>query len=540
MNDIDIARNCNLLKISDVAMKLGIKEESLELYGNFKAKVNFSNELLDNGKLILVTSINPTPFGEGKTTVSIGLADALNIKGKNAVLALREPSLGPVFGMKGGATGGGYSQIVPMEDINLHFTGDFAAIEACNNLLCAAVSNHIFQGNELDFKEVYINRCLDVNDRALRNIRCSSSDFDSHFDITAASEIMALFCLANSFDDLKNRLSKIIVGINSNGEYIYADDLGVTGALCTLLKDAFKPNLVQTLEGTPAFVHGGPFANIAHGCSSVISTKTALKYGEYVITEAGFGADLGAEKFFDIKCRTSDLNPQGVVIVVTVRALKYNGGVVKENIFKKDMVALDKGINILKVHIENMLKYCSNVIVCLNKFSEDLDEEINFIEDFCNLNNVSFAVSSAYLDGGKGALDLADKVINLNNKPSLKLLYDDNISLKEKIDIVCKKIYRANDVLYSDVALKKIQQIEEKQLSYLPICVAKTQYSLSDDSKKIGVVSGFSVTIRDLKIYNGAGFITVYLGNILTMPGLPKKPNYLDIDVVDGKIIGLS
>lgn len=538
MNDIDIAHSVKLRSIFDVSDEIGIDRVNVINYGDYKAKVKYDSKLPNNGKLILVTAINPTPFGEGKTTVSIGIADALRKLGKKSILSLREPSLGPVFGMKGGATGGGFSQIVPMEDINLHFTGDFAAIEACNNLLCAAVDNHIYQGNKLRIKDVFVTRCLDVNDRSLRSI--TYGDVHSSFVITAASEIMALFCLANSFKDLRIRLGNIVVGVDYDNNYVFARQLGIVGSLLVLLRDAFNPNLVQTLEGTPCFVHGGPFANIAHGCSSVVSLKTALSYGEYVITEAGFGADLGAEKFFDITCKSSGLNPSAVVVVSTIRALKYNGGVSKENVLLRNVEALQKGFDILKVHVDNMKRFNSNIIVCLNKFDSDYDDEIAIVEEFCRSIDADFALSTAYMDGGIGAIDVAKKIINLDNSSKLSLLYNNDMSIIDKINSICVNMYRADSVNYSDIAIEGIGELERNNFSNLPICVAKTQYSLSDNSNNVGITTGFSVTVRDVKLYNGAGFITVYLGNILTMPGLPKESNYLNIDVVDDEIIGIK
>ncbi|MBO5138483.1 MAG: formate--tetrahydrofolate ligase [Bacilli bacterium] len=538
MNDIDIAHGVQLRSIFDVSDGIGIDRANVINYGAYKAKVRYDSKVPNNGNLILVTAINPTPLGEGKTTVSIGIADALRKLGKKSILSLREPSLGPVFGMKGGATGGGFSQIVPMEDINLHFTGDFAAIEACNNLLCAAVDNHIYQGNELRIKDVLVTRCLDVNDRSLRSI--SYGDVDSSFVITAASEIMALFCLANSFEDLRARLGNIVVGIDYDNNYVFARQLGIVGSLLALLKDAFNPNLVQTLEGTPCFVHGGPFANIAHGCSSVVSLKTALNYGEYVITEAGFGADLGAEKFFDITCRSSGLNPSAVVIVATIRALKYNGGVSKEHVLLRNAEALQKGFDILEVHIDNIKRFNSNIIVCLNKFDSDYEDEVVIVEELCKSIGADFALSTAYMDGGIGAIDVAKKIINLDNSSKLSLLYNNDMSIIDKINSICVNVYRADSVNYSDIAIERISELEKNNFSNLPICVAKTQYSLSDNSNNVGITTGFSVTVSDVKLYNGAGFITVYLGNILTMPGLPKEANYLNIDIVDDEIVGIK
>ncbi len=528
MTDLEIAKSVPIVDIRDIAKKIGLDENDLVLYGNSMAKINkvYKNKV---GKLILVTAINPTPYGEGKTTVSIGLGDALNKIGKKACITLRQPSMGPVFGIKGGATGGGQSQIIPMDDINLHFTGDFHAITAANNLLCAAIDNHIFHGNKLDIQRVTFNRCMDVNDRALRNVTLSGRN-DS-FCITAASEIMALFCLADSLDDLKNRLSNIVIGYNDKNEMVYAKDLNIQGALTILLKDAFKPNLVQTLEHTPVIVHGGPFANIAHGCNSVVATKLALSLSDYVVTEAGFGADLGAEKFFDIKCRTANLRPDCVVLVATIKALKYNG---KNN-------ELIDGLSNLKRHVENLKKYGTNIVVCLNKYTTDTDIEIKTVVDYCNEMDIFCEVSNSYVDGGSGAISLASRVVELCNRNSdFKLLYEDSESIREKIRTICCEIYRATDVIYSDLANEKIDYLEQNSMSHLPICVAKTQYSFSDDAKKLGAPVDFTVYVRDVKLYNGAGFITVLLGNIMTMPGLPVKPNYEQIDFVGGETIGIS
>ena len=538
MNDIEIARSVEKKNIKEIGEILGLKEENLILYGNDKAKIKSVPDT-EYGKLVLVTAISPTPYGEGKTTVSIGLTDALRKLGKKSIAVLREPSMGPVFGMKGGATGGGYSQVVPMEDINLHFTGDFHAITAANNLLAAAIDSHIYFGNSLDIQEVVFGRCLDVNDRALRKVDLGSR-VDS-FSITAASEIMALFCLAESLDDLKTRLGNIIVGYNSKKEEVYARDLKVDGALVCLLKDAFLPNLVQTLEGSPAIIHGGPFANIAHGCNSVIATKCGLKLGEYVITEAGFGADLGAEKFFDIKCRKAKLEPAAVVVVATIKALKYHGGIKKSDIYLENNEALIKGIANLARHVENMKKYVDNVMVCLNRYDTDIDSEVSIVEDWCMKNNILFSESKAYSQGGDGALSVAERVIELcNRENNFKLLYEDDLSIIDKIKKVAKDIYRAIDVEFSDVALEKLKYFEEKQHSYIPICVAKTQYSFSDDATLVGAPDDFKIYVRDLRIYNGAGFITVLLGDIMVMPGLSRKPNYEKIDLVDGNIIGLN
>lgn len=538
MTDIEIAREAKMLPIVEIAKKLGIREDELLLYGNDKAKINIKNKD-SKGKLILVTAINPTPYGEGKTTVSIGLADALNKLNKRVVLALREPSMGPVFGMKGGATGGGFSQILPMDDINLFFTGDMSAIEAANNLLCAAIDNHIYFGNELDIAKVTFKRCVDVNDRTLRYTAVGGED--KSFTITAASEIMALLCLANDLDDLKRKLGNIVIGYDSKGNMIYARQLKVEGAMTVLLKDAMKPNLVQTLENTPAFIHGGPFANIAHGCNSIVATKTALSLGDYVVTEAGFGSDLGAEKFFDIKCRLGNLKPDCVLIVVTIKALKYNASIDKDKIMDCNVDAVRKGLPNLKVHIENMLKFNSNVMVVLNKYETDYDNEVMVVQDYCRDFGVCFSVCTSYKDGSNGAIDVANKTIKLlESNNNFKYLYPDNLSIKDKINKIAVEIYRAKDVEYSEEALNKISNLEKNGLNYLPICVAKTQYSLSDDAKKVGADYEHVIHVRDIQLYSGAGFIVVYLGNIITMPGLSKEPNYLKIDYIDNKIVGLS
>ena len=538
MTDIDISRKCKKLKIVDVAKKIDYSSDDLYLYGDYKAKIK--HKASDRkGKFILVTAISPTPMGEGKTTVSIGLADALSRLGKKAIVALREPSMGPVFGMKGGATGGGYSQVVPMDDINLHFTGDFHAITSANNLICAAIDNHIYFGNSLDIQEVCFHRCLDVNDRALRDVDLGNRK--EIFSITSASEIMALFCLATSLDDLRERLSNIVLGVNSLGEYVRVADLKIEGSLMALLKDAFLPNLVQTLENNPAIIHGGPFANIAHGCNSLIATDTALRLADYVVTEAGFGADLGAEKFFDIKCRVGGFEPDSVVLVSTIKALKYHGGVAKEDVLLENYDALKIGLANLDQHIDNLAQYGVNLVVCLNKFAEDLDDEINVVKDFCDEKGVSFSTSTAYLDGGDGAIDLANKVIELCDNPyDFKLLYEDNLSIKEKINTICSNIYHASKINYSDESNEIIEYLENNGKGNLPICIAKTQYSFSDDPKKLGAPKDFEVTVKDVRLYNGAGFITVLLGNIMTMPGLPRVPNYEHIDLIDGKVIGLS
>ncbi len=534
LSDIEIAQQTKIKDIKEIASYLNI-QDYVEYYGDTKAKIDYLK--INNkkkGKLILVTATSPTPFGEGKTTVSIGLLDALCAKKLNAMAALREPSQGPVFGIKGGATGGGYSQVIPMEEINLHFTGDFHAITAANNLLCAAIDNHIYQGNALNFDEnnIVFNRCMDVNDRALKDITINSKDYSrkEKFDITAASEIMAIFCLAKDIDDLKVRLDRILIGYTKDGKPIFAKDLDVTGSMLVLLKDAIKPNLVQTLEHNPVIIHGGPFANIAHGCNSIIATNVARSIADYTVTEAGFGSDLGALKFFDIKCRQNDIYPDAVVLVTTIRGLKYNG---EDN--------LTNGIENLKAHINILKNFHSNLVVALNKFATDTDEEIKEVEDFVKGEGVEFAISTAFLDGGKGALDLADKVVELTSKPyERKQLYKDTDSIESKIDRVVKDIYKAGNITYSDLALKKIEDIKNNNLDKLPIVVAKTQYSISDDPKKLGYPQDFDVTIRDIKLYNGAGFITVYLGNMITMPGLPKVPNYEHIYLENNKIVGLS
>ena len=538
MTDIEIAQKNKMVDIREIASKIGLKEKDLILYGCDKAKIK-TNKNKSKAKLILVTAINPTPFGEGKTTVSIGLSDALNLLNKKPVVVLREPSMGPVFGIKGGATGGGYSQVVPMEDINLHFTGDFHAITAANDLLCAAIDNHIYHGNSLDIKKVVFNRCLDVNDRALRRIKLEERE--ESFSITAASEVMALFCLATSINDLKRRLGNIIIGYNSKGKVLYAKDLKVEGSMAVLLKDAFYPNLVQTLEKTPAIIHGGPFANIAHGCNTIVATKLGMSLGNYVVTEAGFGADLGAEKFLDIKCRKAGIHPDTIVLVATVKALKYNGGISKEEVAKENIEALKKGLCNLGRHIDNLKKYGIPVIVCLNKYTTDTLAELKVVEEYVKEFDVEFSLSTAYTDGGKGAVDLANKVIkSCKKKSNFKLLYEDDLTIKEKISKITKEIYHASSVEYSDEALEQIKEINKLKKSNLPICVAKTQYSFSDDAKKLGAPDGYKVFVREVRLYNGAEFITVLLGNIMTMPGLPTVPNYEIIDLVDERIVGLS
>ena len=554
-SDIEIAQEAKMLHIKDVAAKVGINEEELEFYGKYKAKLSDELEQRvssnEDGKLILVTAINPTPAGEGKTTVSIGLTEALNKLGKKTMAALREPSLGPCFGVKGGAAGGGYSQVVPMEDLNLHFTGDFHAITSANNLLAALLDNHIQQGNELqiDTRQVVWKRCLDMNDRSLRNIvvglgaKADGVVREDHFVITVASEIMAILCLATDMADLKNRLSRIIVAYNYAGEPVTAGDLKATGAMAALLKDAIKPNIIQTLEGNPAIVHGGPFANIAHGCNSVRATKMALKLADYVVTEAGFGADLGAEKFLDIKCRQTGLVPDAVVIVATVKALKYNGGVKKENLQEENLEALKKGIVNLDKHIENMQKFGINVVVTLNAFATDTDAEHNFIKEHVEAMGCEFALADVWAKGGEGGLLLAEKVLKAIDKErqEFTLTYTDDISLKEKINAVAVKIYGADGVNFTPAASNTLDKLEGMGFGNLPVCMAKTQYSLSDDQTMLGRPEGFTVTIRDVYVSAGAGFVVVLTGSIMTMPGLPKVPaaNGIDYDEKNNKITGL-
>ena len=547
MNDIEIAKTCVKKDIREVAKGIGLLEDNIDCYGKYKAKIKF-NDIMNGkkGKLVLVTAVNPTPYGEGKTTVSIGLVDAFNHLGKNAIGVLREPSLGPVFGLKGGATGGGYSQVVPMEDINLHFTGDLHAITSCNNLISAAIDNHIYQGNTLsiDPDKIFFHRCLDVNDRALRRISYEVSDQvveHTGFNITAASEVMSVFCLSNDYTELREKLGNIMIASDTAGNPIYARDLNLEGSLVTLLKDAFNPNLVQTLENNPVIIHGGPFANIAHGCNSIVATNLGLKLSDYVITEAGFGADLGAEKFMDIKCRMADLKPDCVVLTVTTRALKHNGGASKEAINDDNITYLQLGLPNLQVHIENLKKYTSHVIVALNKFASDTPNEIDLIKKFVESNNTSFALCETYIKGGVGAVALADKIVEIcDMENDFKLLYDVNLSIEEKIEKICHEIYHAGKITYSTMALDKIEMIKRLKETDLPICIAKTQYSISDDPKKLGYPKDYEVTVRDVELHTGAGFITVLLGSILTMPGLPKKPNYEIIDLSeDNEIVGL-
>lgn len=557
LSDIEIAQNAKMKKISEIAGTLGISSDYLEPYGHYKAKLSESlySQLAfrEDGKLILVTAINPTPAGEGKTTVSVGLAEAMGKSGKNAVLALREPSLGPVFGIKGGAAGGGYAQVVPMEDINLHFTGDMHAITSANNLLCAMIDNHIQQGNSLriDQRRILFKRCMDMNDRALREIviglggKLNGVPREDGFNITVASEIMAILCLATDLGDLKKRLGNILVAYSLEGEPVFARELNCTGAMTALLKDALKPNLVQTLENNPAFIHGGPFANIAHGCNSVRATKLALKLGDYCITEAGFGSDLGAEKFFDIKCRYGGLTPACVVLVATIRALKYNGGVKKDDLARENMWALEKGIVNLQTHIENMHKFHVPVVVAINRFGTDTENEVKFVTDFCNEMGVDVSMCEVFAKGGEGGIDLAEKVcetiaLTEDNEEKFRPIYSTELSIKEKIEKIAQEIYRADGVTYTTQAEKAIKEIESIGFRNLPVCVAKTQYSLSDNPALLGKPKGFNITVRDAKVSAGAGFVVIYTGDILTMPGLPKAPSAINIDCdINGNITGL-
>lgn len=551
MTDIEIAKSVKLDEITKIAEELEI-QEYIEPYGKYKAKI--SNDIekklekKENGKLILVTAISPTPLGEGKTTVSIAVADGLRKIGKKSILALREPSLGPVFGIKGGATGGGYVQVAPMEDINLHFTGDIHAMTSANNLLSAIIDNHIYFGNELKIKKVVWKRCVDLNDRQLRKVNTGLSGEskivprEDGFDITVASEIMAVVCLSNNIFDLKENLSKILVGYNEADEPIYVKDLKAEGAMAVLLKDAIKPNLVQTLEHTPAIIHGGPFANIAHGCNSIIATKTALKLADYTVTEAGFGADLGAEKFLDIKCRKTGLKPDAVVLVATIKALKYHGGVAKEDIQKENIEALELGLNNIFKHIENLKdNFGLNVVVALNKYNTDTQKEIDFLQQKVEEKGVEFSVVEGWGKGGNGAIDIAQKLVELTNKPStLNFTYDLEDSIKTKIEKVARKIYGAKDVEYSEDALKTIAKIEELGYGKYPVCIAKTQYSFSDDPKNLECREDFNINVRDVVLKTGAGFVVVLAGNIMTMPGLPKVPAAESIDIDEnGEIVGI-
>ena len=552
MEDIEIARKTKLESITDIAKKIGIQEDELETYGKYKAKITGKtySRLAEkkDGKLILVTAINPTPFGEGKTTVSIGLADGLAKLGKKSILALREPSLGPVFGLKGGATGGGYAQLAPMEDINLHFTGDIHAITSANNLLSAMIDNHLYFGNELKFKKVVWKRCVDLNDRALRKVEVGLSyakkgaNREDGFDISVASEIMAVFCLSKDLADLRRRLGNIIIGYNDKDKPITVRDLKAEGSLTVLLKDAFQPNLVQTLEHTPAIIHGGPFANIAHGCNSILATKLALKLGEYTVTEAGFGADLGAEKFLDIKCRTANLKPDAVVCVATIRALKYHGGASKEEVMKENLPALEKGIHNLLKHVENLnKKFGLNVIVAINRFKQDTGEEIKLLEERLKEKEITLSLTEVWAKGGEGATDLAKKVMELTEKEdTFDYIYSLEDSITEKIGKVAKEIYGAVDVEYTEQAINEIRKIEEMGYGKLPVCIAKTQYSFSDDEKNLICDEPFVIHVKDVVLKTGAEFVVVLTGNIFTMPGLPKEPAAEKIDIDEnGEIIGI-
>ncbi|MBR1864329.1 MAG: formate--tetrahydrofolate ligase [Ruminococcus sp.] len=556
LSDIEIAKQAKMLKISEIAAKLGITDEEYEPYGHYKAKLSESlyekTRERPDGRLILVTAINPTPAGEGKTTISVGLNESMNKIGRKSVLALREPSLGPVFGIKGGAAGGGYAQVVPMEDINLHFTGDMHAITAANNLLCALIDNHMQQGNSLriDQRRILFKRCLDMNDRALRDIviglgsKANGIPREDSFQITVASEIMAILCLAADLDDLKKRIESILVAYTTDGRPVYAKDIGGCGAMVALLKDAMKPNLVQTLENNPALIHGGPFANIAHGCNSVRATKLALKLADYTITEAGFGSDLGAEKFFDIKCRFAGLRPSCVVLVATIRALKYNGGVARNELTQENVDALEKGIVNLKTHIENMHKFGVPVVVAINRFASDTEAEIGVIKRVCGELGVEVSLAEIFAKGGEGGTDLARKVVDTidrnEGKTDFRPIYDEKLPIKEKLAIIAKEIYRADGVIYTAQAEKALKEINDLGFDKMPVCVAKTQYSLSDDPAKLGKPEGFEITVRDLRVSAGAGFIVAYTGDIMTMPGLPKVPAAYNIDCDNkGNIYGL-
>ncbi len=549
MTDIEIAKNTELKKITEVAKDIGIADEDIEPYGNYKAKISKVDTSKNDGKLILVTAMSPTPLGEGKTTISIAIADGLRRIGKKSILALREPSLGPVFGMKGGATGGGHAQIAPMEDINLHFTGDMHAITSANNLLSAMIDNHIYQGNKLDIEKVTWKRCIDLNDRQLRKINTGLSgeskivSREDGFDISAASEIMAILCLATDIQDLKTRLGNIIVGYNKKEEPVFAKDLNAQGAMTVLLKDAIKPNLVQTLEHTPALVHGGPFANIAHGCNSVIATRMGMKLAEYTVTEAGFGADLGAEKFIDIKCRDANIKPNVVVCVATIKALKYHGGASKENIREEDMVSLEKGMNNLYKHIDNIRgRFGLNVIVAINKYNTDKENELEFVQNELAKREIPSSVVESWEKGGEGALDIANKIVELADQEEDKFeyIYDLDEAIVEKINKIAMKIYGAKAVLYPEEVARKIEKIEEMGYGKLPICIAKTQYSFSDDAKNLECEEPFEIHVKDVELKAGAGFIVVLAGNIMTMPGLPVVPAAENIDIDEaGNIVGL-
>ena len=552
MTDIEIARNTKLERIVDIAKKVNIEEDDIEQYGKYKAKISNEvyNKLKDkkDGKLILVTAINPTPLGEGKTTMSIAIADGLKKIGKNSILALREPSLGPVFGIKGGATGGGQVQIAPMEDINLHFTGDIHAMTSANNLLSAMIDNHIYFGNELEFEKVVWKRCMDLNDRQLREVETGLSGEkrivprNDKFDITVASEIMAIVCLAENLEDLKEKLSNILIGYNKQGNPIYAKDLKAQGAMAVLLKDAIKPNLVQTLEHTPAIVHGGPFANIAHGCNSVIATKMALKLGDYVITEAGFGADLGAEKFLDIKCRKAGLTPDAVVLVATIKAIKYHGGIEKDKIQEENIEGIDNGLDNVFRHIDNLKnKFGLNVIVALNKYTSDTEKEIKFIQEKLQEKGIKLSLVEGWEKGGEGAIDIANKLFELTEeKEKFKFMYELEDSIQEKIEKVAKKVYGAKGVEYTKEALENLKKIEKLGYDKIPICIAKTQYSFSDNDKNLECKDDYNITIRDLQVKAGAGFVVALAGKIMTMPGLPRVPAAESIDIdTDGDIVGI-
>ncbi len=551
MTDIEINRKAKKENILKIAKKLDIEKKYLECYGTDKAKIDLKilNKLNDktNGKLILITSTNPTPYGEGKTTMTIGIDDAMSYLGYKSLAVLREPSLGPVFGIKGGATGGGYSQVVPMEDINLHFTGDIHAIEACNNLLSAIIDNHIYQGNKLnlDLNRIEFKRCVDLNDRALRNvlIKYDNKGLEriDNYNITVASEIMAILCLAKDLPDLKEKLGNILIGYNKKGKMIFCKDLKCVDALAILLKDALKPNLVQTLENNPVIIHGGPFANIAHGCNSIIATKMGLKLADYVITEAGFGADLGAEKFLDIKCQLANLKPNVIVINSTIRSIKYNAGITKEKIGLEDLDALEKGICNLDAHIKNMQKYTKNILVCLNRFTTDTDLEIAYVKKHCQELGCKFQVSTSYVNGGKGAIEVAKEIVNLcNNQVDFKPLYSFDETIINKINIIAKEIYHAGNVIVSNEAKEKIELFTKNDFSNLPVCIAKNQYSLTDNSKILGSPKDFTMTVQDVRLASGAGFIIVLMGNITTMPGLSKDPAYLKMKISKNyKISGL-
>jgi formate--tetrahydrofolate ligase len=553
MEDIEIAKSANIEKIDEIAKKINISEKYLEQYGKYKAKIDLkiNDELINNddGKLVLVTAINPTPLGEGKTTVSIGLTDALNKIGYKTIATLREPSLGPVFGMKGGATGGGYSQVIPMEDINLHFTGDIHAItSAANNLLSAMIDNHIYYGNELNFKTVTWKRCVDLNDRQLRRINTGLSGEKNikeridGFDISVASEIMAIVCLSKDLEDLKKRISNIIVGYDINDKAIYAKDLKAEGSLTVLLKDAIKPNLVQTIENNPVLIHGGPFANIAHGCNSIIATKLGLKLADFVVTEAGFGADLGAEKFLDIKSRIADIKPNAVVCVATIKALKYNGGMDIKNIKEENVELLKKGVKNLLKHVNNLRNvFGVNTIVAINKFNTDTENELNALESILKENSIEFSFVECWAHGSDGAIDLAQKVSSIaNKKDNFEYIYELNLPVENKIKNICQKIYGARDVIFSDVAKSKIEKFQKMGYGNLPVCMSKTQYSLSDNPKNLQCEEPFDITVRDVELKSGAGFIVVFTGNVITMPGLPKKPAAENINIDDdGNVIGL-